>query len=142
MKHLFLIIVSLLLFSCAGKSKTENKQEVSVQGDRVEVICFHGKQRCVTCRAIEKLTNEVIEATFKDQIAKGKVVYKVIDISDPKNEATVEKYEVTWSSLYINGWKEGKEAVNNMTEFSFANAKGSPDVFKEGIKNKINELLK
>ena len=84
MKHLFLIIVSLLLFSCAGKSKTENKQEVSVQGDRVEVICFHGKQRCVTCRAIEKLTNEVIEATFKDQIAKGKVVYKVIDISDPK----------------------------------------------------------
>ena len=54
MKHLFLIIVSLLLFSCAGKSKTENKQEVSVQGDRVEVICFHGKQRCVTCRAIEK----------------------------------------------------------------------------------------
>ena len=48
MKHLFLIIVSLLLFSCAGKSKTENKQEVSVQGDRVEVICFHGKQRCVT----------------------------------------------------------------------------------------------
>ena len=59
------------------------------------MICFHGKQRCVTCRAIEKLTNEVIEVlTFKTKYAKGKVVYKVIDISDPKNEATVEKYEV------------------------------------------------
>ena len=142
MKHLFLIAISLLLFSCSGKPKTENKQEVSAQGDRVEVIYFHGKQRCVTCRAIEKLTNEVLEATFKNQIDKGAVVYKVIDISDPQNEAIADKYEVTWSSLYINGWKGGKETVNNMTEFSFANAKGSPDIFKEGIKNKINELLK
>lgn len=142
MKHLFLIAISLLLFSCSGKPKTENKQEVSAQGDRVEVIYFHGKQRCVTCRAIEQLMNEVLEATFKNQIDKGAVVYKVIDISDPQNEAITDKYEVTWSSLYINGWKGGKETVNNMTEFSFANAKGSPDIFKEGIKNKINELLK
>ena len=142
MKHLFLIAISLLLFSCSGKPKTENKQEVSAQGDRVEVIYFHGKQRCVTCRAIEQLTNEGLEATFKNQIDKGAVVYKVIDISDPQNEAITDKYEVTWSSLYINGWKGGKETVNNMTEFSFANAKGSPDIFKEGIKNKINELLK
>ena len=36
MKHLFLIAISLLLFSCSGKPKTENKQEVSAQGDRVE----------------------------------------------------------------------------------------------------------
>lgn len=124
MKHLFLIVISLLLFSCSGKPKTENKQAVSPQGDRVEVIYFHGKQRCVTCRAIEQLTNEVLEATFRNQIDKGAVVYKVIDISDPQNEAITDKYEVTWSSLYINGWKEGKETVNNMTEFSFANAKG------------------
>ena len=84
----------------------------------------------------------MLEATFKNQIDKGAVVYKVIDISDPQNEAITDKYEVTWSSLYINGWKGGKETVNNMTEFSFANAKGSSDIFKEGIKNKINELLK
>ena len=100
MKHLFLIAISLLLFSCSGKPKTENKQEVSAQGDRVEVIYFHGKQRCVTCRAIEQLTNEVLEATFKNQIDKGAVVYKVIDISDPQNEAIADKYEVTWSSVY------------------------------------------
>ena len=128
MKHLFLIAISLLLFSCSGKPKTENKQEVSAQGDRVEVIYFHGKQRCVTCRAIEQLTNEVLEATFKNQIDKGAVVYKVIDISDPQNEAIADKYEVTWSSLYINGWKGGKETVNNMPEFSFSNAENGTEL--------------
>ncbi len=142
MKHLFLIAISLLLFSCSGKPKTENKQEVSAQGDRVEVIYFHGKQRCVTCRAIEQLTNEVLEATFKNQIDKGAVVYKVIDISKKENEQIADKYEVTWSSLFVNGWKDGKENVNNMTEFSFSNARKSPDKFKEGIKNKVDELLK
>lgn len=77
MKHLFLIAISLLLFSCSGKPKTENKQEVSAQGDRVEVIYFHGKQRCVTCRAIEQLTNEVLEATFKNQIDKGQLCIRL-----------------------------------------------------------------
>ena len=142
MKHLFLIAISLLLFSCSGKPKTENKQEVSAQGDRVEVIYFHGKQRCVTCRAIEQLTNEVLEATFRNQIDKGAVVYKVIDISKKENGQIADKYEVTWSSLFVNGWKDGKENVNNMTEFSFSNARKSPDKFKEGIKNKVDELLK
>ena len=137
-----MIAISLLLFSCSGKPKTENKQEVSAQGDRVEVIYFHGKQRCVTCRAIEQLTNEVLEATFKNQIDKGAVVYKVIDISKKENGQIADKYEVTWSSLFVNGWKDGKENVNNMTEFSFSNARKSPDKFKEGIKNKVDELLK
>ena len=142
MKHLFLIAISLLLLSCSGKPKTENKQEVSAQGDRVEVIYFHGKQRCVTCRAIEQLTNEVLEATFRNQIDKEAVVYKVIDISKKENGQIADKYEVTWSSLFVNGWKDGKENVNNMTEFSFSNARKSPDKFKEGIKNKVDELLK
>ena len=142
MKHLFLIAISLLLFSCSGKPKTENKQEVSAQGDRVEVIYFHGKQRCVTCRAIEQLTNEVLEATFRNQIDKGAVVYKVIDISKKENGQIADKYEVTWSSLFVNDWKDGKENVNNMTEFSFSNARNAPDKFKEGIKSKIDELLK
>jgi hypothetical protein len=42
----------------------------------------------------------------------------------------------------VNGWKDGKENVNNMTEFSFSNARNAPDKFKEGIKSKIDELLK
>ena len=49
---------------------------------------------------------------------------------------------MTWSSLFVNGWKSGQEKVNNMTEFSFANAKSHPDKFKNGIKDKIDELLK
>ena len=45
--------------------------------------------------------------------------------------------------VFVCEWlKDSKENVNNMTEFSFSNARNEPDKFKEGIKNKIDELLK
>ena len=79
---------------------------------------------------------------YTQEKANGKIIYKVVDISKKENEAIADKYEVTWSSLFVNGWKDGKENVNNMTEFSFSNARNAPDKFKEGIKSKIDELLK
>ena len=66
----------------------------------------------------------------------------VTELKRDKIAEIADKYEVTWSSLFVNGWKDSKENVNNMTEFSFSNARNEPDKFKEGIKNKIDELLK
>ena len=44
--------------------------------------------------------------------------------------------------VFVCEWLERrKENVNNMTEFSFSNARNAPDKFKEGIKSKIDELL-
>ncbi len=43
-----------------------------------EVLCFHGKQRCVTCKAIEKYTQEVVNA---DLVKNGKLRFKEVDIS-------------------------------------------------------------
>ena len=91
---------------------------------------------------IEKLTKEVIDKDFAGQLKDGKIIFKVIDISTKEGEKIADKYEVTWSSLFINNWKDGKETKNNMTDFGFSYAKGSPDVFKAGVKKKIEELLK
>lgn len=136
---LFAAIVSVTSFAKGGEplpATTDSKKDV------VEVLYFHGKQRCITCKSIEKHTKDVLTAYFADQVKNGKIVFRVIDISQPANEKIAEKYEVTWSSLFINKWKGGKEKVNNMTEFGFSYAKSSPDVFKAGVKKKIEELLK
>ena len=136
---LFATIVSVTSFAKGGEplpATTDSKKDV------VEVLYFHGKQRCITCKSIEKHTKDVLTAYFADQVKNGKIVFRVIDISQPANEKIAEKYEVSWSSLFINKWKGGKEKVNNMTEFGFSYAKSSPDVFKAGVKKKIEELLK
>ena len=143
-KLFYLLIATLVLVSCGNGSekKTGENQAEGVQSNRIEVLYFHGAQRCITCRAIETNTVALLDSLYSEEKAKGKIIYKVIDISKKENEAIADKYEVTWSSLFVNGWKDGKENVNNMTEFGFSNAKNAPDKFKEGIKSKIDELLK
>ena len=145
MKNLFYtLIAAILLISCGNSTekKTETASTDVKQADRIEVLYFHGAQRCVTCKAIEVNTKALLDSLYSNEIAAGKIVYKIIDISQKENEEVADKYEVTWSSLFVNRWKNGTEEVNNMTEFGFANAKNDPDSFKNGIKIKIDELLK
>ena len=145
MKNLFYtLIAAILLISCGNSTekKTETASTDVKQADRIEVLYFHGAQRCVTCKAIEVNTKALLDSLYSNEIASGKIVYKIIDISQKENEKVADKYEVTWSSLFVNRWKNGTEEVNNMTEFGFTNAKSNPDSFKNGIKSKIDELLK
>lgn len=140
---LTIMLVSLLMLACGQQTNAETAKESSKQvKNYVEVLYFHGKQRCVTCRAIEQHTKDVLSAQYAKQMQSGKVVLRVIDISKKENEAIAEKYQVTWSSLFLVSHKNGKEQAENLTEFAFGNARSNPDKFKEGLQLRINKILK
>lgn len=145
-KILFLFVLGFALLSCGGNAKqetaTQTTQEAVAATDGVEVLYFHGKQRCATCIAIEKHAREAVEAAFADAVKRGEVTYRIIDISQPENQALAEKYEVTWSSLFVVKHQGGKETVENLTEFAFGNARKSPDTFKDGVIAAVNKMLK
>ena len=65
-----------------------------------------------------------------------------VDTSTPEGEKIADKYEVTWSSLFVNRWKDGKETCNNMTEFGFGNARKNPEGFRKGLAEQIRQSLK
>lgn len=140
MKKLLLFFALMTgLMSCGSGDNTAIAK--SPEKDRVEVIYFHGKQRCATCMAIEKNAKEVLNTLFADELINGTVVFKIVDISTPEGEKIADKYEVTWSSLFVNKWKDGKENRNNLTEFGFGNARKNPDGFKKGLADKIRQSL-
>lgn len=100
----FLFFATACLFSICGMAQ--------ITADAyVEVLYFHGKQRCVTCKAIEKHTKEVVNVELVELVKNGKLRFKEVDISTPKGEKLAEKYRVSWSSLYVNKWKNGKKNV-------------------------------
>lgn len=138
MRRYIWAVVALVGLALAAESALAQKPS----GNRVEVLYFHGKQRCITCNAIERLTKEALAQNFASELKSGSVVLKVIDISKKENAALANRYEVSWSSLYVNRWAGGKEQVNNLTEFSFGNAKNSPEKFKSGVVAKVKELLR
>ena len=69
MKVILLLTMCLGLFACGNKNTKGSKaQEQQPQKDRVEVLYFHGKQRCITCAAIEKNTKETMETLFANEL--------------------------------------------------------------------------
>lgn len=142
-KIVILMTLCLGLLACGnGNSKAQKGNDADNTKDRIEVLYFHGKQRCATCMAIEQRAKETLEEQFADELKNGTIVFRVIDISQPENEALADKYEVTWSSLFVCRWKAGRETPENLTEFAFGNARTAPEAFKSGLAARIRELQK
>lgn len=141
MKNVLLMTALCMgMAACAdgeSKSLAANQQ---TKKDVVEVLYFHGTQRCATCMAIERNSRELIESTYAEPLGRGKLVFRSVDIG--KEGALAEKYEVCWSSLILVDYdKDGKECSTNLTEFAFGNARTAPNKFKAGLSEQISEML-
>lgn len=102
---------------------------------RVEVLSFHGRQRCPTCRAIEQLTREVVEGEFAREVADGTVVLRVVEIE--AEPALAERYRVVWSSLLL----QGRDTVVDLTRRAFDTARRRSDEFRATLRSEIENLL-
>lgn len=85
MNKLILAFVVCFGLTACGNNDAKKNDTVKVEqtqsqevNNRVEILYFHGKQRCATCMAIEKNAKEVIEAQFAEEIKNGTVVFKAI----------------------------------------------------------------
>ena len=114
-----------------------------MQAQRVEVRYFHGKQRCITCRSIEKCAKEVLEESFASQQKSKKISMKVFDISTEQGKLVAADHKVSFSSLFIVKIdKKGKETRIDLTRQGFQYAKRNPGEFKKILKEEITKALK
>lgn len=141
MRKLFMMMAFCTGLTACNSDKVQ-QAETTTQEDGVEVLYFHGKQRCATCVAIERETKAIIEEQFADEVKNGLLEFRIIDISKAENEAIADKYEITWSSLVVAKHENGAEQAENLTKFAFANARNHPETFRNELTKKINELLK
>lgn len=144
------LLATTAMADCAEKNKKtevtqQNKKGKTVKkahANGVELILFHGKQRCVTCRAIETEVLAELNANFAKLMKEGKVTFRLVDFSTSEGEKEADAYKVASSSLYINQWKNGKKTSENLTRFAFANARNDTTKYRKELRNKINALLK
>ena len=139
-KTLMMVIFFSVITSCTAQNRKDSKKG-NVDSNYVEVIYFHGKKRCATCNAIERLSQEVVNEQFAQQLADSSLIFRIVDITTKEGEEIADYFEVAWSSLFINKINGKKENINNMTKFAFATALNNPDEFKKGVTDKINELI-
>lgn len=137
---LILTTIFFLLTSCGEREKhdvSNNKNKTCV-----EILYFHGNMRCKSCYAMEKGISQLLDEQFKDEVKDGKIVFKTIDITSPEGEQIADNYGVTWSSLFLNNWVEGKEERNDLTRMGMKTAAKDPEKFKNIVADQIIAYLK
>jgi cytochrome c biogenesis protein CcdA len=107
--------------------------------EKVEVVYFHPRFRCVSCNNVEKFAEEVTEDEFAEEVEDGKVVFRSLEIDDPNNDELVDELGVTGSSLYIvaegNGEREHSEIKSVWLHWN------DPKRCKEIITSELNSVL-
>ena len=141
MRNYIILFMTLFLF-LASCGKSEKANLVNDENKTcVEILYFHGDMRCRNCYAMEKGVSELLDDQFKDEVKDGKIVFRTIDITTPEGEQIADNYGVTWSSLYLNNWKDGKEERNDLTRMGMKTAAKDPAAFKEEVKRYITNYL-
>ena len=133
-------IIIAAVSSCTNTTtNTEGTQiETSSSAPRVEVVYFHGKQRCLTCRAIERFAKESVDSCFAGNDA---VSFKVVDITTSDGGQIADAYEIAGSALLIIKKADGKTSYEDMTTFAFQNARKNTSEFTSGIETKVKKYL-
>lgn len=149
MKNVLTIAICVfLIYSCANNSKKQEQNgalaqsevndtssvQASIDANTTYVYYFHGKQRCKTCIAVEKVTKKTIDSLFSSE---PKVRFLVVLTDQEANKELVKKYEIGWNSLII---AKGDNFVN-ITEEAFATAIKEPNTLVELIKKEVSNRL-
>lgn len=103
-----------------------------------EVYYFHMTRRCVTCQAVESVTEEALKENFAEAMKKGDLTFKSVNLEDKENKSLIKKMKVSGQSLLI---VNGDEKID-ITDKGFLYAKNDPDKLKAEVKGTIEKFLK
>jgi hypothetical protein len=105
---------------------------------KVEVYYFHFTRRCTTCINVEKVSKEAVETQFPEQVKKGDVIFKSVNLDEKEGEAIGKKYKIEGQTLIVIS---GDKRVD-LTDKGFMYANDSPAKLKAEIKKAVDGLIK
>jgi hypothetical protein len=76
----------------------------------VVVTYFTTDVRCTSCRTIESLAQRAVEEGFPDELARGEIVFRVINTDLPEHQHYVEDYQLTNKTVIVSHQVDGRES--------------------------------
>jgi len=76
---------------------------------RVVATYFHNTARCVTCRTIEQVARETIEAAFAEDLASGRLTWRALNMEEKENEHYAVDYQLPYPSLVLSEMEGERE---------------------------------
>lgn len=77
-------------------------------GRRVVAYYFHGRVRCASCVKIGNLSGKAIRERFPEELRKGLIAFREVNIDDPENRHFIDDYGLSSQSLVIVECRDGR----------------------------------
>jgi len=84
------------------------KKAAAAPARQVIACYFHRTVRCPTCRTISAYAEESLQTGFKKEMKDSRVLWKMIDFQDAKNQKVVEAYKIQGPTLVLMDVRNGK----------------------------------
>jgi len=78
-------------------------------GQKVIAYYFHVTVRCVTCRTIEEYAKEAVERGFSEELKKGMVEWRPVNVQLLENRHFIKDYRLYTRSLVLVKVRDGKQ---------------------------------
>lgn len=80
-----------------------------VRSYRVVAWYFHTTKRCAKCNTIEAYAKEALDTLYPEQVAAGRIAWRVANLDDVWNRDAVQRYGLVRSSLVLVDLVGGEE---------------------------------
>jgi hypothetical protein len=105
--------VAYLIVDEATKASTSEQAVAAAnsgsQATKVIAYYFHRTRRCVSCLTIERYSAEAIQNGFGEQLKKGRLEWRPVNVEEEGNEHFEEDFALYSQSLILVEIKDGKQ---------------------------------
>lgn len=106
------LLVALMLAAAAAPTTAEDlpsgtETAAPAPADGVVAYYFHGNLRCASCRKLEAWSEEAVTQGFAEELASGRLEWRVVNTDEPDNAHFVKDFELVTKSVVLVAYRDG-----------------------------------
>lgn len=101
--------VAFLAFQESTSRAESSAEDAMAPADQVVLTYFHGRARCATCQKLEAYAEEALKTGFPQELADGRLGWRVVDMSQPENRHFVTDYKLQYQSVILAEMRDGRQ---------------------------------
>jgi thioredoxin-related protein len=109
LKNVLIIFVLVSIGFALGKHSASKKSVQKYNTNKtslVRVYYMHGTLRCTTCNSIQRMTEQLLEGKYLQEMADDKIEF--VEVNFQENETLAKRFDVIASCVVVAKIKAGK----------------------------------
>ena len=103
----------------------------------IQVVLFHMEQRCGSCDAVERETENLLNEEYAEELQSGEVKFISLNYQSEKGKKAARLLQATGQTLYVT---KG-DSISDLTSQAFMYAQTHPEYYRDALRTELDKYL-